>query len=144
MNQILKSRAKKARLVWGEHILKLCGYIKNYSGELIRGSLIEKDYIFYNEREWRFVPTEDILNGNETDLFSEDYLSDKDKYNNKIRNITLSFTVKDISYVIVKTEAEIIDVIKYIKHVFSDKCTVTQLEVLLTKIHSIENIITDF
>jgi len=35
-------------------------YIKNYRGHLIRKTvLVDRDYPFYDEREWRFVPPHD-------------------------------------------------------------------------------------
>lgn len=34
----------------------LLRFVKNYQGDLIRGNKTYKDYKFYDEREWRFVP----------------------------------------------------------------------------------------
>lgn len=136
----------KAKLdtIWKEDFVDLMCYTKNYSGKLIRGGNTIENYKFYDEREWRFVPAKEQLNGEKVGMGVKTYLEDKDGHNQKLQHIRLEFEPKDISYIIVKKEEEIIDVIKHLRELFADKCTAIQLETLLTRITAIEHIINDF
>jgi len=62
----------------------------------------------------------------------------------KLKNTYLEFDPHDISYIIVKKESEIPEIIKFILNKYADKCTAGQRDILITKITSIENIENDF
>lgn len=70
------------------------------------------NYVFANEREWRFVPR-----------ISDQLLAfvpiqnsyDKSFYNNKIKDVRLHFKPDDIKYLIVKSENDINPLIMHLK-----------------------------
>ena len=91
-------------------------YIKNYKGDLIRrDKKIVRDYVFANEREWRYVPP-----------MSEKYLAfipihriyteqQKKNYNKTVSHLKLNFEPDDIKYLIVETENDINALIRHLK-----------------------------
>ena len=129
----------------------LISYIKNSSGDLYRkGELHITDYNFYAEREWRFVPTEDLLNQARTMhhpiLMKDEYLDWRGSSSAKqfLEPISLGFDHRDIDYIIVKNSTDIpilIEKIKGMPHLFGDAM---EMEVLFTKIISASKIIKDF
>lgn len=127
-----------------EHIISLMAYSKNYEADLIRKGDVIKNYRFYNEREWRFVPNKTILGNAKAFLAEEDYNKDKKKNNDTLNHITLNFETKDISYIIVKSETDIKEITQSIRNLFSDKCTMQQMEILLTRIITTDQILYDF
>lgn len=123
---------------------KICAYLKNYEGPLTKGSEIIQDYRFYNEREWRYVPSKEILKGISNVVGKEAYINDKAKYNSQLEGLRLEFNFEDISYVIVKKEEEISELTKHLRNIYGDKCSATNLEILMTKIITVNQIISDF
>lgn len=99
-------------------VLNTLRYMKNYRGVLIRrNKLNQEDYVFANEREWRFVPP-----------FSEDYYPIipieklqssqlKEEMNRKIDHITLEFNPDEIMYLIVENDRNINPLIKHLRDV---------------------------
>lgn len=91
-------------------------YIKNYRGDLIRPrKKIVHNYVFANEREWRYVPaiTTDIspFIPIEQIRTSEEKLA----FNKKINHLRLNFEPDDIKYLIVEKDSDINDLINYLK-----------------------------
>lgn len=126
------------------YFLQTIAYLKNYDGQLDRAKAIA-DYIFYNEREWRYVLKTDLLPKDASFFVSiQNYKKEKDKYNSVLKDTYLTFEPSDISYIIVKEENEIPKLIKHLKTVFNDKCTAGQLDIVITKLIAIENINNDF
>lgn len=131
--------------VFKDDLLYLLSYIKNYQSSLIRkGKTIDKNYKFYNEREWRFTPSKKQFDSLNQWLSAKIYNENRELHNEKIKHIALEFQASDISYLIVKDEKEVIEIIKYLRDIFSDKCSATQLELLMTRITTIEHISNDF
>lgn len=128
-------------------VLPLLQYIKPYKGDLWKnGKKIKKDVRFYDEREWRFVPSSEKLST--MWMEKKDYL-DENKRNkmNKIlirnKKYNLTFNPNDIRYIIVENDHEILetlDKVIEIKHKFSYR----DVQLLTTKIISMDNIIEDF
>jgi hypothetical protein len=91
-------------------------YIKNYQGDLIRPfKKTVKDYVFANEREWRFVPA---YSENVPTFVSIDRIrtsQQKSALNKKIRHMHLGFTPEDIKYLIVEKDADIYPMIGHLK-----------------------------
>jgi len=131
--------------VWVQELLTLCSYVKNYEGDLIIDGKLIKDYRFYNEREWRYVPTISELKGNSRAIALAKYIADKDKYNTEIAKIKLDFDLaKDISYIIVKEDQDIHKAVEFITIKFKKRLLAADLEILLTKLISTKQIINDF
>ncbi len=127
-----------------KEILHIKSYAKNYSGSFTRKNKIYKNYKFYDEREWRIVPDNNILGAALFSISSKAYKSNKEKYNSRISSIRLEFEAKDISYIIVERTDEIPDIIKIVRDCFGKRCTSEQLDILFSKICSTEQIIADY
>ena len=54
------------------------------------------------------------------------------------------FQPSDISYLIVKDEKEVIEIIQYLREIFGTEYSAQQLELLMTRITTIEHIFNDF
>jgi len=127
-----------------ETYFQITQYCKKYEGPLKHGKIDDDKYRFYNEREWRYIPNEDVLNGQKQIIFNKDYLKEKKEYNEKLKDIFLNFDVEDISYIIVSDNNEIPEILNIINSVFEDSCTAKQLKVLGTKILTTNQIFNDF
>lgn len=128
-----------------DQILQIKSYAKNYSGDLIRhGKLVQSDYRFYNEREWRLVPKPQDLENAPFSISAKIYEADKEKYNSRISPIRLEFEANDISYIIVKRTDEIPEMVKRVRSYFSSRITSDALDILLSKICSAEQILSDY
>ena len=125
-------------------VLKIKSYAKNYSGNLVRNGKTTVNYRFYDEREWRLVPDQSTLGSNSFSISSIVYQSSKDECNAKLESIRLKFNHSDISYVIVEKTNQIPEIIKCIREYFSDDCTANQLDILLSKVCSAEQIKADY
>lgn len=120
----------------------LC-YIKNYEGVLMRkGEVVDKNYRFYDEREWRYVPSPSDA---QLIISPADYITSeqKDVVNNRIRNLRLGFEPDDITYIIIEDENEIDDFIRAIEDAKS-KYSETEKKKLLTRIITTKQILSDF
>lgn len=118
-------------------------YAKNYEGELFRkGTLKKKDYRFYDEREWRIVPDSRQLDNNPVVLDANIYKENTAAFQRRIEANLLKFDLKDISYIIVKSDDEKSLVYKQLRDSFrrdSDPINLTSITVLTS-----EQIIGDF
>jgi Putative abortive phage resistance protein AbiGi, antitoxin len=122
-------------------------FTKNYEGELTRnGELINKEYRFYDEREWRFCPNlEELYNQSEPIIHDIEYFQhEKEVLNSRLHDTRLSFTLRSISYIIVKEEEDILDLINHLAESwFSDKDR-EYIKILTSKIITSRQIKTDF
>ena len=100
------------------NILNIYRYVKNYDGELIRdGKIVDADYRFADEREWRFVPSLDS-SGIEPFVAISNIKTKKQKeeYNKKASHIKLSFQPDDIKYLIVEKDKDITELINHLDY----------------------------
>jgi len=125
-------------------ILRIRCFAKNYSGILKRNKINDRDYKFYDEREWRLVPEKDVLGNEKFSIDRKSYLKNKALYNQSISKIRFTFLADDISYIIVNKTIEIPKVIQIIKSVYTSKCSKEELDILVTKIVSTEQILSDY
>lgn len=121
-------------------------YTKNYDGELIRDEIvINKQYRFYDEREWRFCPPIEKLNGSQKIIFNTDYYKQNKKdINERLLAQNLSFNLPDISYIILKEESEILEIIAHLESDTKIKLNPSLLKILTSKITTSKQIKTDF
>jgi len=116
-------------------------FIKPYRGRLWRADGIKENVIFYNEREWRYIPIGHKLLLKEDDFLNE---SERKKFNEDIScQHSIPFVSDDIRYLIVSTEEEILTLIsdlEKLKSKFGD----SQLRILATRIIPAERIKEDF
>lgn len=127
-------------------ILRLFFFCKNYDGYLKYGEIDDEKYCFYNEREWRYVPSEEYLvsNGIEPLIIGNEFLNDKVRYNEKIKDTYCFFEPQDISYIIVDNENDIPDVLSMLNEIYEDKCSSKELKILGTRIITKSQIFNDF
>lgn len=110
-------------------------HIKNYKGLLIRendfGDIkLTENYLFSNEKEWRYCPTIEELAGNlfiADSIYTNDDIKNKENYecfkkikkseNEKISNLKLEFSIDDISDIIVTKDSERDEILS----IFEDK-----------------------
>ncbi len=120
---------------------RITSFIKNYDADNKSGRY-HKGYKFYDEKEWRFVPSET----NDNIPILPHYFADMttDKLANEIRKIKLGFDPKDVRYIVVEKEDEIIEMIKIIrnskKHYnYNDN----EISILSSRIITYEQIVSD-
>lgn len=125
-------------------IADILRYIKNYQNDLTRGGQVYKDYRFSDEREWRYVI--DFKENKDFLLAKSFYDTDekKKKANNKIEKFRLEFTPNDIKYVIIQNESEIPEFLDLLKTSKGNKYSYNDVERLMTRLITTEQIIGDF
>jgi len=124
------------------HVL---GFCKNHIGLLSRKGKKEiQDYVFYDEREWRYIPSQETLEESEMVVSGPAYAKNKDKFNSKLKGKSLLFDHNDISYIIVKTDKDIPEIVDCIRSKYYNKLPAPTLHKLYTKIISVNQIRDDF
>lgn len=126
-----------------EHF-SILSYCKNYEGKLVYGRINTDSYRFYDEREWRYIASEDTLLGANSFLANENYQKNKDIFNAHLENLLLPFNFDDISYIIVDVEDDIPEVLACLNSTYEDICTTKQLKILSTRIIAKNQIYNDF
>ncbi len=127
------------------NILNLYQYVKNYEGELIRDEiLVDSNYRFADEREWRYVPPLEIPNIEPFVAISNiKTKSQKKLYNNKLSHLRLSFEPEDIKYLFVENEDDIMELINHLDYAKSKYGPGTRRR-LVSRILKVEQIKNDF
>jgi hypothetical protein len=134
----------KQKTEWAVLIFDFAYFVKPYEGNLWREGGELTNIRFYNEREWRFVPSlpADFKN----------FLSKPEFLDNEIRNAAneklkemarISFEPNDIKYLIVRREAEIVPLIREIERI-KGKYGFDDVALLSSRVISAEQIRTDF
>lgn len=121
-------------------------YSKPYSGDFTHQGKTHKNVKFYNEREWRFIPTKDRKAAPYGTLTKEKMQDEGElEYaNSRLKDFQLHFTPKDVKYIFVKEEKEIhrmVDKLRKIKSPIYDSKTI---DILASKILTTEQIFDDF
>jgi hypothetical protein len=122
-------------------------FTKNYEGELKRnGEIINKVYRFYDEREWRYCPNiQALFNNAELIIHDVDYYrAEKELLNKRLHDTRLSFTLRNITYIIVKDDDEIYEIVDHLERsIFGEKDR-EYVKILTTKIITSKQIKSDF
>lgn len=136
LNELRKKGEKADRLKHLTFLKKYKGVMrrKNQEGKLKQYS----DYIFYNEREWRYVPDVTPKCAKVTD----DKTINEEKLNEKTREHLLCFNPVDIKYLIIKTEKQRMDLLTTIDKKYI--ATEEEKALLKSKIITCEQIVNDF
>jgi len=108
-----------------------------------RGNTFE--VIFYNEREWRYVPTLEEIRSikGSFQLWGPNYTPRKDEINELISALKLKFEIDDITHIIINDDSEISLMIDHLRTVFIAEPT-EKIDRLLTKISTMERIAEEF
>ena len=121
-------------------------YSKPYSGDFTHQGKTHKNVKFYNEREWRFIPTKNEKAAPFGTLSKEKMQDDKELElaNNRLKVYQLHFNPNDVKYIFVKEENEIhkmVDELRKIKSPIYDNKTI---DILTSKILTTKQIFEDF
>ena len=140
--------------LWGS-LLYTSFFIKPYRGKQ-DFSGVTRNVIFYNEREWRYTlprkifieQLQRVISRKFTNAFlSENEFNDpntKQSINKENEQYGLEFTPNDINYIIVEKEDEILDIMRVIRGVKSPHYNNDDVDLLATRIISMERISEDF
>ncbi|MHB8157720.1 MAG: abortive infection system antitoxin AbiGi family protein [Desulfocucumaceae bacterium] len=126
-----------------DHLVKYFLYSKPYKGCLLRKGERKHNVTFYDEREWRFAPDTYTLRTSSLQPFESDRKA-VEVANIKLRNLPLQFQPKDIKYIIVQKENEILEMIGKIRVIKSSHYQPDDVKKLITRIISLEQILEDF
>ena len=102
---------------------------------------IVEDYVYYNEREWRYVPN---IPNEEFIIKVRGQNIDVKQLSLKTKDFCLKPEVKDIKYLIVNSEEERIEMLNMIDKLFRDNKTYNEVILLKSKILTYEQIRADF
>lgn len=124
-------------------------YLKPYEGRLWRHGKLQRLRVrFYDEREWRYIPSYQLLAKHKVsgalsrDKYSNDEIrNDKNK---KLEQFKLTFQPKDIKYIIVKNEKEILEMLDNVINIKRGKFSYRDVQLLTTRIITMEQILDDF
>jgi len=136
------------------NLLNVNCYIKPYEGYAWRnGKFDSKIKRFYDEKEWRYVPTPPMTYGlfgfppedENSEYKLKEFEKNKKKWNEVTAEMagTISFTPNDIHYIVVEREAEILEMIQKVEETKS-KFDYDSVRTLITRIISAERIREDF
>lgn len=144
---ILNEVLMKAKLENNSDIVyEFLRYTKNYDGELVRdGHTVNKNYRYYDEREWRFSPSQKMLKAERKILFDVEYYKyHKQIINERLSLLKLQFKMSDVSYLILRDEDEILEILEYLESINYDQPDKSSIKVLSTRIITSKQIKTDF
>jgi hypothetical protein len=124
------------------NLIDVMRYLKNYEADLVRSGLTIPSYKFADEKEWRYVPPKQdaqmVVKG------AVITPAVKKAFNTKIENVRLEFEPSDIKYIIINDESEISEFIDILRKAKGRKFTLEDVERLITRIITTEQILTDF
>lgn len=129
---------------WALLIFDFACFVKPYEGNLWREGGELPNIRFYNEREWRFVPS--LPAGFHKYLSKPDFLDSeiRNAANEKLKEVArISFEPNDIKYLIVRREDEIVPLIREIERI-KGKYGFDDVALLSSRVISAEQIRTDF
>lgn len=129
----------KGQINW----LNILRHVKNYEADLSRGGEVVKNYRFSDEREWRYTPTYEDCNEMAINIDSYKTEDQKNLINKKIENLRLHFEPNDIKYIIIERETEISEFVEILKKSKGNKYSYNDVERLMTRIITTEQIKTD-
>ena len=143
INAAVRKDAKSFDWDWLYQYVSLLSFVKAYKGKVTINS-IQQERIFYNEREWRYVPSRAELkaNGAQPQIYGPNYLARKNEFNDTLKKMSLQFSIEDISYLIVDTDADVHEIIDHVKQIYKKKHE-REIELLITKIFTKKQIFED-
>jgi hypothetical protein len=148
---ILEQARKLERMHWRDvpseikKLLDILRYTKNHKADLERLGEVIPDYCFYDEREWRFVPSFEECPALLVPKPALDRSSTlKDYANFAISDLRLSFELSDIAYIILGTESEIAPFCKWLRNQFCEIAKDVAILQLITRIITIDRVKSDF
>lgn len=128
---------------WYHGLLNVLRYMKNYEGTLARNGESHENYRFANEREWRYVPkfnTDGVAPI--VPLQKIETQEQKLHMNRSIEAHRLHFRPSDIKFLIVQTDADVVDLLDHLSRV-KEKYGQDVINMLYSRILTVEQILND-
>jgi len=123
--------------------LNILRHVKNYEADLSRGGEVVKNYRFSDEREWRYTPEYKDCMQMAINTIAYKTEEQKSQINKGIENLRLHFEPNDIKYIIIEREGEISEFVEILKKSKGNKYSYNDVERLMTRIITTEQIKTD-
>lgn len=122
-----------------EFIRYILFYFKHYQDDLYRGSInkIYKNYRFYNEREWRYIPDTDCaicdlkISVDEYNTWRESGSKEKPLIKDKL---SLEFDFNDIDWLLVENKNQVKDLVNFLNNLDGRYFSKIEKEILFTRI----------
>jgi hypothetical protein len=128
-------------------LYELMSHTKPYKGNLIKHGRVWKEKVFYNEKEWRYVPRLMELKDVDYRLSYKDYLDEEKRAAANARlaeRAPLYFEPNDIRFIVVPDESEILPLLNEIEKSKGGKYNYNDVRMLSTKILTVDKIKEDF
>ena len=130
----------------------ILSYTKNYKGVIKQGKL-DSENLAYNEKEWRYIPTDkelikigitkdllDLLDTIDNDATTDVFNLDKATYQkDRIKDIKLTFNPEEIKYIIIEQQSDAKKLIEFLIERFGSKS-----DRLIASIFTMKQIFEDF
>lgn len=120
--------------------LHLLEFIKPYQGDLVRGDNVTKDYRYYDEMEWRYVPDRNTLDPKIQIGSIEIFKEWREQSDEKPLVFSLDFEFNDIDEIVVENDSDVEDFQSFIQQLDDTHFTSEQKDSLCSRIKSIENL----
>ncbi len=138
----VEGQASTQRKLQGS-VLNILRFMKNYEGELIRnGEVLDPQFRFANEREWRYVP--DVFHPEVIPFVPIDKTpwgrERKTGLNESVKHVQLKFHPDDIKYLVVEKDDERLPLLPFLRLVKGIKYTEEEINRLSTRIITAEQI----
>ncbi|WP_415775315.1 abortive infection system antitoxin AbiGi family protein [Shewanella oncorhynchi] len=134
-------------------MLALGNFFKSIEGKMFKdGKWSDETYNFYDEREWRYIPVNQIESAMEeghmvrTFLKKDEFMigSVKEYHNlQTAKYCSLKFEASDIKYIFVKSESQIDEMVAFLAEVFNLGKEGLSINHFYGKLVSIENLLED-
>ena len=134
------NKKKRNKFRWLFFLTRIKSY-KGWNWKKKGNEKIIKNYLYYNEREWRYIPNK--LSGEQLCIDIRKDI-DLESCNQNTKEHSLKVPLPEVKYIILKSESERIIALNKIDKLFKGKYTQEQLSLLESKILTCEQINDDF
>lgn len=143
---VIKDKKIENLSIIEESLISILCYMKNYENDLNRKGKTKKDYRFFDEHEWRYIPSKPELDSTPMIIPDRKYKTDKQKAdaNKLVDSIYLKFSPDDIKYLLIKKEEELPDMLHYIEKLYGKEYSSETIKRLSSRILTVDQIKTDF
>jgi hypothetical protein len=127
-----------------DELMNIMNFLKPYDGCSRKDG--EKTVRFYDEKEWRYIPKISFDHPAPNSLSTEEFKNEETlgKANDQMDLFKLSFTPNDIKYIFIKSESEIHEFVRAIRNVKGPRFSKKEVDILTTKIITVEQLSEDF
>ena len=145
LKSLLERGGNATKKEWND-FYEIASLIKRYKGTMEKSGKRYHNKIFYNEREWRYVPRVKFSSEELYRLTEGEFLDEKNRIlasEDLGARYRLSFEPNDIKYIIVEKEEQILDMINSIEAIKA-KYDADRRRLLASRVISTKQILEDF